>query len=242
MKKMILWAVWAIAVCMSLSSCSDDLDEAKKMAEHLCGVQWKEYGSNRLVRMYKNHLVETWTDGKVVGGQLTYDDNTFYGYWTLVGNKLTTTFTAGNNTGFDQNMLMHGTMTVGTDAQNEWHGTNSNGSKYTYFDDNISFTDYSDETVHDRALHGVWHMKAYFDDMPINCTMTVFENGIAQFSIPELNENFTTPYTTRNGHVTFGSYLIKQNEGSNSFIYVRNEIGINLLTEDKAVLVWRWNR
>lgn len=243
MKKYFVWAVCVMAMCV-MGSCGGDDEPSVEDAitKHLCGVQWKEHDTNRMVRMYRNHLVETWLNGKVVGGQLTYDDGTFYGAWSLVGDKLTTTFTAGNNTGFDQNMLMHGTMKVRLGEWNAWYGTDAGGKEHSYYYDNKSFTDYSDSTDHDGALHGQWKMNTYVDGAEHVCNVTVNGNGTVRFQIKGDDVDFTSNYRTKNGCVYFDAFMVPTIVNQ-SFIYTRTEADkVNFHTADKGVYYFSWTK
>ena len=242
MKKFLL-AVCMMALSVGVCSCSKDHDEGNncaKMESHLCGVEWKEYGTQRMVRMYRNHLVETWVKEKPVVGQLT-DNGSFYGTWMLVCDKLNTTFNAGVNYGFNQNMLMYGTMTVGTDEWNEWHGKDTQGKEHEYYYEK-QFTDYTDDTAHDKALHGTWTttVKVSSEGNIRECTLTIMvsRDGSVRYVLPELdNTDRTSTYTTKNGHVSLTDFV---QDGRNvSYIYVRYDDRIEFYDEEKGITAMR---
>lgn len=244
MKKYFVWAVLMMAMCLGLSSCGKEDGEpqtGRTLAEHLCGVQWKEYGTNRQVRMYRNHLVETWVNGAPTSGQLTGGDS-FYGTWTLTGDNLTTTFTAGNNTGFDQNMLMHGTLTIGAFDSNKWESKDAKGVEHKYYYSQW-FTDYTDDTTHDKALHGTWTttVKVGSGGSIKDCTLTITVNrdGTIRYVLPELdNTDRTSTYTTKNGHVALPGFVQEGRDAS--YIYVRYDDRIEMMNEEKGVTAMRW--
>ena len=68
-------------------------------------------------------------------------------------------------------------------------------------------------------------------------TLTVDKNGRARFTSTDLDVDFTTTCTTRNGHVTFDHYVLPTS-GKYSFIYVRTDDGIHLYSEENAVNTW----
>ena len=97
--------------------------------------------------------------------------------------------------------------------------------------------DNTDETIHDGALHGTWYNKVQLTDTKNGTTKTyeakmIFNaDGTAQFVIGDVID-FTTTYETKNGTVTLGSYLLKDNPAS--FIYLQYGPVVSLYDVNKT--------
>ena len=71
--------------------------------------------------------------------------------------------------------------------------------------------------------------------------MTINPDGTARFEMSDGRKEVNTTYTTKNGHVTFAHYLTAGIENQ-SFIYLRNEMQIQLIDEKDALIAWRWHQ
>lgn len=247
MKKYFVWAVLCMAVGMVFGSCSKDEEDPLTVERVLTGRYYILDGhKNTTYAFYKNHLVVCNGGTSVVSGMLAGGDSFFLGQWQLTGDRLTTTFTSGSYGGFDWNKILYGTLTdvhISDYSEQAIVCKDGHGTEHTLFNNQgKEFKDYTDDTAHDKAVQGMWNMQAYSNNKPINCTMEVKGDGTARFVIPELDIDFTTTYTTRNGHIAFESYLLPNSKDKNSFIYIREANDLEMFTEDNAVRVWSWNR
>ncbi len=263
--KTLFSTVLLITLGIGVTACGDDHDGDEtpqlNVGGYLAGKEWNLDGQKTSAfSFYKNHLVVCDGGASTTTGGLAGGLSLFYGTWNIVDNKLNTTFTSGSYMGFDWNKLLYGTLSDAHIADNlsEIYSTRSDktltvpvassyivgkdtGGDYHYLQLKKSFTDYTDESEHDTALHGVWYMEAqnYTTNKVVNCTMTVNADGTVCFNTGDGIE-FTTNYTTKNGHVKFDSYLVRGN--SQSYIYLRTDTQIQLVNESNALTVWRWKK
>lgn len=245
MKKYFLMAVFVMAVCVSLTACGGDDDTEVLTFEKMLTGRYYILDSNKKVTysFYKNHLVICDGGVSVGSGMLAGGDSFFLGKWEIAGDKLMTTFTSGSYGGFDWNQILYGTLTLKDMTSYSLTFTDPYGTERELFNNqNKTFVDYTDATAHDGAVQGTWKMQAYSNNQPINCTMEVKKDGTARFVIPELEIDFTTTYTTKDGHIMFESYLLPNSKEKNSFIYIREANELQMITEDTAVRVWNWKK
>ena len=233
---------------ISLTACggSDDggdKDDLITASEYLPGKEWTI--GNETYSFYKNHLLVCESSANVTTGGLTSQAYLYFGTWQLDGNQLTAAITSSTQPNFDASKFFHGTYsnvhtekdtsggTISSDKPGSITitepkpyivGTGTDGkSCYIYYHKNMT-EDKTDETIHDGALHGTWYNKVQLTDTK-NGTMKTYEakmifnaDGTVQFVIGDVID-FTTTYETKNGTVTLGSYLLKDNPAS--FIYLQ---------------------
>lgn len=256
----------AMAVLVSLcalagftSCCDDDAPfgiTSSNLAKYLYGKIWifddgpTSWGKNKTeYTFYRNHLVMSLSaGGNVAGGMLTYGTGRYFGTWHTDGDKLVTKFTAGSYKDVLEKIL-HGTLTVTELSRNKNEITCTDPSGVTcylkHFGDNLdkrTFTDYTDASDHDRALQGTWKATAYKGGVtPVDFIITISRNGEARFQAESENIDFTTTYTTNNGHVTF-THFFSPNSPQYSYIYVRTEKMLEFFSEDDALSTWQWKK
>lgn len=240
------------ASTLSLAACSSDDDDnsgnSNNASEYILGKKWAFDGNkDTKFSFYRNHLVVCDGGIKVSSGMLTPNEALFLGTWQINNNKLTTTFTSGTNTGFDWNSILYGTMNIkSVESNNSVIYFTDNDKKehdlmyLSSYSQNNTFTDYTDDTAHDKALHGTWHMQAYVNNEPANATMIINKDGSARFLIDIIGSDIPATYTTKNGRVTFSNYIF-ENTSTKSFIYIREDNRILLYSEGNARLLWKWN-
>lgn len=242
-------ALMAIAfTTTSLTACGGSDDDGDKddlitASEYLPGKEWTI--GNETYSFYKNHLLVCESSANVTTGGLTSQAYLYFGTWQLDGNRLTAAITSSTQPNFDASKFFHGTYsnvhtekdtsggTISSDKPGSITitepkpyivGTGTDGkSCYIYYHKNMT-EDKTDETIHDRALHGTWYNKVQLTDTK-NGTAKTYEakmifnaDGTVQFVIGDVID-FTTTYETKNGTVTLGSYLLKDNPAS--FIYLQ---------------------
>lgn len=71
--------------------------------------------------------------------------------------------------------------------------------------------------------------------------ITINRNGEARFQVESENIDFTTTYTTKNGHVTT-THMYLPNSSQRSYIYVRTEKMLEFFSEDDAFRSWQWKK
>lgn len=256
--KNLAFAALFIMTAGFLASCGNNDDEdngtisQQRIEKSLYGKQWfmrrwiSDINEKTTYSFYRNHLVMSFTGiDKLTGGMLTYDNTIYFGTWQVQGNSLVSSFTSGTYKRDDMNDILYGTLTVTDLKANDITCTDPQGETHylTYYESYGSrkrtFTDYTDDTEHDGALVGTWGTTAYRNNQPVEITLTVDKNGRARFTSTDLDVDFTTTCTTRNGHVTFDHYVLPTS-GKYSFIYVRTDDGIHLYSEENAVNTWTW--
>lgn len=248
------WLLAALAIMamgMGTASCSSDNGDDEKdrnFSQQLYGKVWTLDGKKgTTVRFFRNHLVEYNGGTSVSSGALAGGSSLFFGTWQATDSRLTTTFTSGTTGGFDWNSILYGTLTlkevtdkdriVFTAPDNTEHDL----MHLSTYSDSKTFTDYTDDTQHDKALHGTWHATAYIDNRAVEYTITVSKDGTARWQQPDNGIDFTSTYTTKNGHVTVDHILVP-NSSAASYIYIREEKRILFYTEDYAMLQWSWTK
>lgn len=251
----LLTAALLLAMGMSVASCSSGDDEGGTISErrvenYVAGYKWYLDNNERSeYRFYRNRLVSSMSSGKVTSGSLTYAESNFFGTWAVVDGKLVTTFTSGAYEGFDWNDILYGSLTI-TELRSNFksiEATAPNGDSHelssymvSYGTDN-DFVDYSDNSDHDGALIGTWEALAHDDKHNIIFTIKIGKKGKITFIAKSENIDFTTTWTTKNGHVTF-SHLFEPGTDSRSFIYIREENKIRFYSEENAQQVWVWQK
>lgn len=250
----------SLCALAGMTSCSDDEDPfsitSSNIDNYLYGkiwffyeysMDWSKYKTE--YTFYRNHLVMSLSSGgNVAGGMLTYGTSRYFGTWHTEGDKLVTKFTAGPYKDVLEKIL-HGTLTVTELSRNKNEITCTDPSGETRYLRNYmngletnTFIDYTDASDHDRALHGTWKMTAYKDGVtPVDFIVTMNPNGEVRFQAESENIDFTTTYTTKNGHVTF-THIFSPNSPQYSYIYLRTEKMVDFFSEDKALSTWQWKK
>ena len=258
LKNSVLSILLSLGLCVSLTSCSSDGDgdagiNQFEIENYLYGKRW--FFKNRFIdktktqySFFRNHLVMSFSAvDKIVSGMLTYDDVYYFGTWNAAGDKLSTTFTVGTYKEPNIKNLLYGTLTVTDLASNidRVTCTDSNGETHyfehteEYLSKKRTFTDYTDASAHDKALHGTWKMIAYRGNTAVDFTIKVDKKGNVRFVAESEGIDFTTTYTTKNGHVTF-THFLHPNTQQYSFIYVRNDDSVEFFSEENAQRGWVW--
>lgn len=256
-KNSVLSILLSLGVCVSLTSCDGDENigiNSYEIENYLYGKRWtfrEAYmnGSDAQYSFFRNHLVMDFRrPGKLTSGMLTYGPDYFFGTWHTDGNKLLTTFTVGTYQTSDLENLLRGTLTVTELASDGLKVTCTDSVGETYYFQHTndfgagktSFTDYTDASAHDGALHGTWEMTAYKDGTtPFDFTITVDKKGNVRFVAESEGIDFTTTYTTKNGHVTF-PHFFTPNSPQYSFIYIRRDKSVEFFSETNAVTFTKW--
>lgn len=258
-KNSVLSILVSISFCVGLTSCSSDGDgtigiNPIEIENYLYGKRWtfrEAYmsGSDAQYSFFRNHLVMDFrSPGKLVSGMLTYGPYYFFCTWHTAGDNLLTTFTVGTYKDFDMENLLCGTLTVTELASDGLQVTCKDSVGETYYFDHkndfgagkTSFTDYTDASAHDGALHGTWEMTAYKgDSTPFDLTIMVDKKGNVRFVAESEGIDFTTTYTTKNGHVTF-THFLTPNSPQYSFIYIRSDKMLEFFSETNAITITRW--
>lgn len=250
----------SLCALAGMTSCSDDEDPfsitSSNIDNYLYGkiwffyeysMDWSKYKTE--YTFYRNHLVMSLSSGgNVAGGMLTYGTSRYFGTWHTEGDKLVTKFTAGPYKDVLEKIL-HGILTVTELSRNKDEITCTDPSGETRYLRNYmngletnTFIDYTDASDHDRALHGTWKMTAYKDGVtPVDFIVTMNPNGEVRFQAESENIDFTTTYTTKNGHVTF-THIFSPNSPQYSYIYLRTEKMVDFFSEDKALSTWQWKK
>lgn len=251
----LLMSAMLLAVGASVVSCSDDEDDGvineQRVEKYITGYTWYLDNKKRSeFRFYRNRLVSCMSSGSVTSGSLTWDASNFFGTWSVLGDKLVTTFTSGAYGGFDWNNILYGSLTI-TELRSDFkaiEATAPNGDSHELSSYMVSygtsndFVDYSDASDHDGALVGTWWTTGYASDgTAANFTMTIDKNGKARFTAPSINIDNTTTCTTKNGHVTFDLYLTQATR-TRSYIYIRESDRIIFYRETDAQSSWVWEK
>ena len=247
----------SLGFCVSLTSCDGDENigvNSSKIENYLYGKRWtfrEAYMnfSETKYSFFRNHLVMSFSSsGKLESGMLTYGPSYFFGTWHTAGDKLFTTFTSGSYWQPGMENLLGGTLAVTELASDGLTVTCTDSAGTTYYFEHVndfgsgetSFTDYTDASAHDGALHGTWEMTGYKDGTtPVDFTLTVDKKGNIRFVAESEGIDFTTTYTTKNGHVTF-THFLTPNSPQCSLIYLRRDKVVEFLSETKAIRVTLW--
>ena len=250
-KKRILAALCLVAAGITITSCSSDDNNREKtqnFSHQLYGKKWVMDGNKSTsFRFFHNHLVECNGGTSTASGALTGGDALFFGTWTTTDTKLTTTFTSGTNGGFDWNNILYGTLTLKKIADNDRllfisaDNTKHELLHISSYTQSNTFTDYTDDTDHDKALQGTWHATAYIDNQAVEYTITVGKDGTVRWQQADHGIDFTSQYTTSNGHVMVNHFLVPNSDKA-SYIYIREDDRILFYTEDDAQLEWNWRK
>ena len=242
----LLMAVMLLAVGASVTSCSSDDDDykqdnSKEISDFIESKEWFLGDGGRAYSFYRNHMVLRDAGGVSVGGGVGGYDWAF-GTWQVTNGNLVTKFDVCANSNVNPSQLFYETIySVYRDPKSpKIKGKLSDGSE-VYLSFGKKMTDYTDDTPHDKALHGTWvaDVHEYNSNTDLQCTMTINPDGTARFEMSDGRADLTTTYTTKNGHVTFANYLTAGIQNL-SFIYLRNEMLIQLIDEKDALVAWRW--
>lgn len=260
--KHLLTALCLVAVGTAIASCgSDDGEEngtvsQSRIENYIYGKKWflqrwsMDINENTTYSFYRNHLVMSFTGaGKLTSGMLTYDNTIYFGTWQVQGDNIITSFTTGTYPREDMNNILYGTLNVtGLDSKTDNitctdpQGETRNLTHYeTYGSKKRTFTDYTDESSHDRALQGTWHATAYINNQPVEYTITVGKNGTVRWQQPDHDIDFTSSYTTINGHVTVDHILVPDSKKV-SYIYIREDDRVLFYGEQYAAQIWIWRK
>lgn len=247
----LLMSAMLLAVGASVVSCSDD-DEGdgiiseQRVERYVTGYKWYLDSKKKTeFRFYRNRLVSCMSSSAVTSGSLTYAESNFFGTWSVLGDKLITTFTSGAYEGFDWNSILYGSLTIdklrsdckiidATDPDGYSHDLGSYGMSN-------QFVDNTDASDHDGALEGTWKAMAHKGERNIIFTIKIAKEGKITFIAKSENIDFTTTCTTKNGHVTFTN-LFEPGTNPRSFIYIREKDGIRFYSEENAQQVWTWDK
>ena len=244
----LLMAAMLLAMGASVVSCSSDddgdkQDNNKEISEFLQGKEWFLGEGWRAFSFYQNHMVLMDAGGVAVGGGVGGYDWAF-GTWQVANGNLVTKFDVCANSNVNPSQLFYETIySVYRDPKSpKIKGKTSDGSEL-YLSLYKQIADYTDDTPHDKALHGTWvtDVQEYSSNTDLQCTMTINPDGTARFEMSDGRKEVNTTYTTKNGHVTFAHYLTAGIENQ-SFIYLRNEMQIQLIGEKDALIAWRWHQ
>ena len=77
------------------------------------------------------------------------------------------------------------------------------------------------------------------DSTPFDLTIMVDKKGNVRFVAESEGIDFTTTYTTKNGHVTF-THFLTPNSPQYSFIYIRSDKMLEFFSETNAIPITRW--
>lgn len=254
-----MMAMSVMTTAFSSCSSSNDDDEKVNIEEYLAGKMWSVNSSNGTYSYYKNHMVFYEGSPGFTSGGLVGEPNVGFGYWQMVGDKLTTQFTLGRPANFDVSNLLNGTLSgIHLEENNTLSGSGTSinidqrpfivGSFANGNECRLScgkkMDDISDDTDHDRALRGTWYalVTDYATGKNHVASMTFNEDGTMRMVI-EGKQDFTTTYTTRNGKVTINGYLVENHVAT---FYYMNLYGslIKLYSCENGYLssIWRKNR
>lgn len=244
----LLMATMLLAVGASVTSCSsegdaDDVkDNSKEVAEFLEGKEWYLGDGGRTYSFYRNHMVLMDAGGVAVGGAFTGGYDWAFGTWQVTNGNLFTKFDVCANSNVNPSKWFYETISsVYRDPKSpKIKGKLSDGSE-VYLSLHKNMTDYTDDTSHDKALHGTWvtDVHEYNSNTDLQCTMIINPDGTVVFRMSDGRQDVNTTYTTKNGHVTFAHYITAGIENQ-SFIYLRNEMMIQLIGEKDGLIAWRW--
>ena len=260
-------AIFAICAMMAMSvmttafsSCSSsDDDEKVNIEEYLAGKEWKINSTTGTYSYYKNHMVLYEGSPVFAPGGVGGEPNIGFGYWQMVGDKLTTQFTLGRPSNFDVSNLLNGTLSgIHLEENNTLSGSGTSinidqrpfivGSFANGNECRLScvkkMDDISDETDHDMALRGTWYAKVTEHSSGKNYigSMTFNEDGTMHMVVEGLWD-FTTTYNTKNGKATINGYIT---EGNVVSLYYINSDGLDVKFYNEKngymAAIWRKNR
>ena len=261
-------AIFAICAMMAMSvmttafsscSSSDDDDEKVNIEEYLAGKEWKINSTTGTYSYYKNHMVSYEDSPGFTPGGLVSEPNVGFGYWQMVGDKLTTQFTIGRPSNFDVSDLLNGTLYgIHLEENNTLSGSGTSinidqrpfivGSFANGYECRLScikkMDDISDDTDHDMALRGTWYAMVTEHSSGKNYvgSMTFNEDGTMHMVVEGLWD-FTTTYTTKNGKATINGYITEGNVVS--FYYINSDgLDVKFYNEKNGYMaaIWRKNR
>lgn len=244
-------AMCVVSMSFTMVACGGDDnggDNTPTLDKQLDGKVWVLDGNKKTeFRFFRNHLVECDGGASTAPSALTSGDATFFGTWQG-DNSLTTTFTSGTNGGFDWNSILYGTLYVKEikPADSRIVFTSPDGQEHdlmhlSSYSQSKTFKDYTDTSTHDAALHGTWYATAYINNQAVEYTITVRKDGTVRWQQPDHDIDFTSSYTTRNGHVEVDHVLVPTSDKA-SYIYVREDSRVLFYTEDNATLEWSWKK
>ena len=247
----LLMSAMLLAVGASVVSCSsDDEDDGiineQRVERYVAGYKWYLDNKERSeFRFYRNRLVSCMSSGSVTSGSLTWGASNFFGKWSVLGDKLVTTFTTGAYEGFDWNNILYGSLTI-TELRSDFKAietkdTDGYSHELSSYGMGNQFVDYTDASDHDGALVGTWEAMAHKGERNITFTIKIDKSGNITFIAKSENIDFTTTCTTKNGHVTF-THLFEPGTNSRSFIYIREKNEIRFYSEENAQQVWVWEK
>lgn len=247
----LLMSAMMLAVGASVVSCSsDDEDDGiineQRVERYVAGYTWYLDNKERSeFRFYRNRLVSCMSSGSVTSGSLTWGASNFFGKWSVLGDKLITTFTTGAYEGFDWNNILYGSLTI-TELRSDFKAIetkdpNGYSHELSSYGMGNQFVDYTDASDHDGALVGTWEAMAHKGERNITFTIKIDKSGNITFIAKSENIDFTTTCTTKNGHVTF-THLFEPGTASRSFIYIREKNEIRFYSEENAQQVWVWEK
>ena len=247
----LLMSAMLLAVGASVVSCSsDDEDDGiineQRVERYVAGYKWYLDNKERSeFRFYRNRLVSCMSSGSVTSGSLTWGASNFFGKWSVLGDKLVTTFTTGAYEGFDWNNILYGSLTI-TELRSDFKAietkdTDGYSHELSSYGIGNQFVDYTDESDHDGALVGTWKAMAHKGERNIIFTIKIDKSGNITFIAKSENIDFTTTCTTKNGHVTF-THLFEPGTNSRSLIYIREKNEIRFYSEENAQQVWVWEK
>lgn len=245
--RFLLMAAMLLAVGASVTSCSSDDEEEnsqgnnKEISDFLEGKEWFLGEGGRAYSFFRNHMVLMDAGGVAIGGGVGGYDWAF-GTGQVTNGNLITKFDVCANSNVNPSQLFYETIySVYRDPKSpKIKGKTSDGSE-VYLSLHKQMTDYTDDTPHDKALHGTWiaDVHDYTNNVDMQCTMTINPDGTASFKMSDGREEVNTTYTTKNGHVTFANYLTAGIQKL-SFIYLRSDMLIQLIDEKDGLIAWLW--
>ena len=248
----LLMSAMLLGIGASVASCSsDDEDDGiiseKRVEKYITGYTWfPDYKKQPEFRFFRNRLVSRMSSGgSITSGSLTYAASNFFGTWSVLDGKLITTFTSGAYEGFDWNSILYGSLTI-TELRSDCkiiNATDPDGYSRMLRSSEISdrFVDYTDASDHDGALVGTWEAMTHKGERNVIFTIKIGKQGKITFIAKSENIDFTTPCTTKNGHVTF-THLFEPGTNSRSLIYIRDKNNIWFYSEENAQQVWVWEK
>lgn len=259
-------AIFAICAMMAMSvmttafsscSSSDGDDEKVNIEEYLAGKEWKINSTTGTYCYYKNHMVSYEDSPGFTPGGLVGETNVGFGYWQMVGDKLTTQFTLGRPANFDVSNLLNETLygihleenntlsgsgtSINIDQRPFIVGSFANGNKCR-LSCVKKMDDISDDTDHDMALRGTWYAMVTDHATGKNhvASMTFNEDGTMHMVVEGLWD-FTTTYATKNGKATINGYITEGNVVS--FYYINSDrICIKFYNEKNGYMAAVWQK
>lgn len=226
-------------LCISLSACSDgsedefqDVVKTRDLTNFLVGKKWtRDNVKSTSYKFFRNHMVMSESSGNVSSGMLTHDDGPFVGTWRINGDTLRTTFQYGPYQRTDDwDNILYGTLITqgvpknANDQSISWNGKDGISHYFSYEWKN-KFKDYTDESDRDGALHGTWKCTKYaIYHVECACYMTFNKDGSLHIWADNVDVDFNSTYTTKDGMVTLGAYLVPTNKNV-KLLYVRESDG-----------------